>query len=96
MPLSTQEFKCVPVKCQGNPTKSWGRGVIYIPFRASSSTLSRFVPSNSGLGTARQDHIKTITPVRLLRVAHNKHTNSFSLVTVSFALVVRIFFEQSE
>ena len=96
MPLSTQEFKCVPVKCQGNPIKSWGRGVIYIPFRGSSSTLSHFESRNSGLGTARQDHIKTITPARLLRVAHNKHSNSLSLVTVSFALVVRIFFEQSE
>ena len=31
------------------------------PFRVSSSTLSHFMPSNPGLGTARQDHIKTIT-----------------------------------
>ena len=32
-----------------------------LPFRVSSSTLSHFMPSNPGLGTARQDHIKTIT-----------------------------------
>ena len=32
-----------------------------IPFRVSSGTLSHFMPSNPGLGTARQDHIKTIT-----------------------------------
>ena len=66
MPLSTQEFKWIPVKCQGNSTKSGGggeggRGVICIPFRVSSGTLSHFMPSNPGLGTARQDHIKTIT-----------------------------------
>ena len=34
---------------------------ICIPFRVSSSTLSHFMPSNPGLGTARQDNIKTIT-----------------------------------
>ena len=66
MSLSTQEFKWIPVKCQGNSTKSGGGGGGggeggNLPFRVSSSTLSHFMPSNPGLGTARQDHIKTIT-----------------------------------
>ena len=96
MSLFTQEFKWIPVKCQGNSTKSGGGGggeggrrVICIPFRVSSSTLSHFMPSNPGLGTARQDNIKTITYSAVAK-CNSQQTLPLSFTIVNFFSPCRV------